>query len=193
MASFFMLVKRSRLKGIMCSLLLIILFSISGTLISQNAVKVLDRVYGLDQTLYNGKKYNYSVPSSTKGHQYLISPDYIAGSVTLRGKCYQDINLNYDIFNQQLLLQYEDEKGVLNIIEVSKAWLKSFRRGNLNFEFLSLEKEPRFYQVLGEGQVRNSEGLILYCFFDSPSVSRPDHPSCINSDFRHFSCPDFVH
>ena len=77
--------------------------------------------------------------------------------MTLKGKCYQDINLNYDIFNQQLLLKFEDETGVLNIIEVSKAWLTSFRRGNLNFEFLNLEQEPRFYQVLGEGPVR-----ILY-------------------------------
>lgn len=152
-----MLVKRSRLKGIMCSLSLVILFSISGTLVSQNAVKVLNRVYGLDQTLCNGKKYNYFVPPSTKGHQYLISPDFITGSVTLKGKCYQDITLNYDIFNQQLLLQYEDEKGALNIIEVSKAWLTSFRRGLMNFEFLNLEGDRRFYQVLGEGPVR-----ILY-------------------------------
>jgi len=150
-------VKRSRMKSIMCSLLLIILFSISGTLISQNAVKVLDRVYGLDQTLCNGKKYNYSVPSSTKGHQFLLSPDYIAGSVTLKGKCYQGLTLNYDIFNQQLLLQYKDETGALNIIEVSKAWLTSFRRGIMNFEFLKLEKDQHFYQVLGEGPVR-----ILY-------------------------------
>lgn len=149
--------KRFRVKSIMYSLLLIILFFISGTLISQNAVKVLDRVYGLDQTLYNGKKYNYFVPPGTEGHQYLLSPDYIAGSVTLKGKCYKDITLNYDIFNQKLLLQYEDETGALNIIEVSKAWLTSFRRGNMNFEFLNLEQDPHFYQVLGEGPLR-----ILY-------------------------------
>ena len=141
----------------LCLLLLIILFSISGTLISQDAVTILDRAYGLDQTLYNGKKYNYFLPSGTNGHQYLFSPDNVVGSVTLKGKCYQDITLNYDIFNQQLLLQYEDERGALNIIEVSKAWIKSFRIGNMNFEFLNLEKDPHFYQVLGEGQVR-----ILY-------------------------------
>jgi len=140
-----------------CSLLLIILFSFSGTLISQDAVTILDRIYGLDQTLCNGKKYNYFLPSGTNGHQYLFSPDYVVGSVTLKGKCYQDITLNYDIFNQQLLLQYKDETGALNIIEVSKAWLKSFRLGNMNFEFLNLEQNPRFYQVLGEGPVR-----ILY-------------------------------
>jgi len=145
------------MKSIMRSLLLILFFSCSGTLISQNDVKVLDQVYGLDQTLYNGKKYNYSPPPGTKGDQYLQSPDYIDGSVTLNGKCYQDINLNYDIFNQRLLLQYESETGIRNNIEVSKAWLKSFRMGSMNFEFLDLEQKPRFFQVLGIGQVR-----ILY-------------------------------
>ena len=141
----------------MYSVLSIILFSISGTLISQDAVKVLDRVYGLDQTLHNGRKYNYYLAFGTKGHQYLFSPDYIAGAVTLKGKSYQDITLNYDILNQQLLLKYKDEGGALNIIEVSKAWLESFRLGNMTFKFLDLEQDPRFYQVLGEGPVQ-----ILY-------------------------------
>ena len=147
----------SRMKSVIPLLLSVILLSFSEPLLSQNAVKVLDRVYGVDQTLCNGKKYNYSVPSSTKGHQFLLSPDFISGSVTLKGKCYTDIDLNYDIVNQQLLLQYVDEKGVRKIIEVSKAWLTSFTRRNKNFEFLNLEGGPRFYQVLGEGPVR-----ILY-------------------------------
>lgn len=145
------------MKRIIHPLLFTTLFSFSGLLFSQNAAKDLDKVYGLDQTLCNGKKYNYSVPSSTKGHQFLISPDFISGNVTLKGKSYEGLNLNYDIVNQKLLLQYVDEKGALKIIEISKAWLTAFHRGTKNFEYLSLEQEPHFYQVLGEGRVR-----ILY-------------------------------
>lgn len=145
------------MKRIIHPLVFTILFSFSGVLFSQNAVKILDKAYGVDQTLCNGKKYTYSVPSSTKGHQYLISQDFIPGNVTLKGIVYQDVNLNYDIVNQQLLLQYEDGKGALKIIEVSKAWLTAFHRGTMNFEFLSLEKEPHIYQVLGDGRLR-----ILY-------------------------------
>ncbi len=145
------------MRNIRCTLLLSLFFSFSGTLISQDAAAILDHLYGLDQTLYNGKKYNYFLPPGTNGHQYLLSPDYVAGSVTIRGKCYQNITLNYDIFNQQLLLQYEDETGALSIIEVSKAWLKSFSLGSMNFEFLNLEQNPRLFQVLGESRVR-----ILY-------------------------------
>jgi hypothetical protein len=148
---------RSGMKSIMFSLLVIFLFSISGRLISQDVVQVLDRVYGLDQTLCNGKKYTYLPPQGTKRNQYLLSRNYIGGSVTLKGKIYQDLTLNYDIVNQQLLLKYEDEQGAMTIIEVSKAWLDSFSLGTMNFEFLNLEKDPRFFQVLGKGPLR-----ILY-------------------------------
>jgi len=128
-----------------------------GKLISQEAVKGLDQVYGIDQTLCNGKKYTYMPPPGTTRHQYLKSPFFTVGCVTLKGKIFQDITLNYDIFNQQLLLQYANDDGPLNILEVSKAWLKGFSLDNRNFELLNLDQEPRFYQVLGEGTVR-----ILY-------------------------------
>lgn len=144
------------MKNLLCPFI-IVFFSFSGPLISQDSVMVLDQVYGLDQTLCNGKIYNYKPPPGVRGHQYFLSPAYSTGSVTLKGKCFQGISLNYDLFNQQLLLLYTDEKGAMNIIEVSKAWLESFRLGNMNFEFLDLEQAPRFFQTLGEGPVR-----ILY-------------------------------
>jgi hypothetical protein len=139
------------------ALLLTILITFSGTLKSQEPVKDLDRVYGLDQTLYNGKKYTYMPPAGTKGNQFLTSSQYSAGTVILKGKTYRDITLNYDIFNQKLLLRYANETGPLNIIEVSTSWLTGFSLGDMKFEFLHLESERQFYQVLGEGRVR-----ILY-------------------------------
>jgi hypothetical protein len=145
------------MKSLTWSLLFFLLISYSGTLRSQDAAKVLDRVYGLDQTLCNGKKYTYFPPAGAKGHQYLLSQTFSNGSITLNGKCYQDVYLNYDIFNQQLLLQFKSETILRNTIEVSKAWLTGFSLGSMNFEFLDLEKEPRFFQVLGAGPVR-----ILY-------------------------------
>lgn len=154
------------MKRITYSFLIIILFSISETIQSQNVSKDYDQVYGLDQTLCNGKKYNYFTTPGTSGHQYLVSPGFETGSVTLKGKIYQDIILNFDIFNQQLLLQFSDGTGKVNIIEVSQAWLQGFRLGKRNFELLTLEKDPCFYQVLGEAPVR-----ILYYWRKSLSLS----------------------
>jgi hypothetical protein len=154
------------MKRITYSFLIIILFSFSETIQSQNVSKDYDQVYGLDQTLCNGKKYNYFATPGTSGHQYLLSPGFETGSVTLKGKIYQDIILNFDIFNQQLLLQFSDGTGKVNIIEVSQAWLQGFRLGKRNFELLTLEKDPCFYQVLGEAPVR-----ILYYWRKSLNLS----------------------
>jgi hypothetical protein len=168
------------MKSVMCSLLAITLFIFSEKLISQDAVKEMDRVFGLDPLLYNGKKYTYFLPPGTGGNQFLLSPDFIIGEVTIKGQRYTGVSLNYDIFNQQLLLQYADETGALNIIELSKAWLESFRLGNLEFRYISFDNVPRFYQVLGDGplfilynwrkglKLDDSYGTTLFTF--SPSL-----------------------
>jgi len=111
----------------------------------------MDRVYGLDPLLYNGKKYTYFLPPGTGGNQFLFSPDFFIGEVTIKGISFEGITLNYDIFNQQLLFQYADETGAFNIIEISRAWLESFRLGDIYFQYLSFDNGARFYQVLGDG------------------------------------------
>lgn len=141
----------------MPSLLVIILILFSGRLVSQDAAMEMDRVYGLDPLLYNGKIYTYFMPSKTGGNQFFLSADYLTGEVTIKGKTFEGISLNYDIYNQQLLLQYANETGTLNIIEISKAWLESFRLGNMEFKYFSFDNGPRFYQVLGNGPL-----FILY-------------------------------
>lgn len=136
---------------------IIILFTFATSLAGQQANNAHSHVYGLDPLLYNGKKYSFFLPSSAAGHQYLISEDFLAGEVTVKGKTYSDLIMNYDIYNQQLLLKYEDENGAINIIELSKAWMESFRLANMVFLCLDVGDGPRFYQVNGDGRVR-----ILY-------------------------------
>ncbi|MEI6683012.1 MAG: hypothetical protein WCO44_10310 [Bacteroidota bacterium] len=139
------------MKVLIFSILTAILFLFPGNLFPQDAAKLADQVYGLDQVLYNGKKYNYFLPPGTHGHQYLLTEEFMEGSVTIRGTCYQNLRLNFDILNQQLLLKYKDDAGAVNILEVSKAWLEGFSLGTMNFEYLSPEQNPRFFQVLGSG------------------------------------------
>jgi len=139
------------MKSLIRSLLVVILFLLSGRLISQDDAMEMDRVYGPDPMLYNGKKYTYFLPPETGGNQFLLSTDYFTGELTIKGKTFEGIILNYDIYNQQLLLTYANETGSFNIIEISKAWLESFRLENLEFRCLSYDNEPHFYQVLGDG------------------------------------------
>jgi len=139
------------------SLILVCIVLIPGELHSQDTFTELDKVYGLDQTLYNGKKYTYVILYTTTGHQYLITPQFTFGSVTIRGTRFENIFLNYDIFNQQLLMRYLDPTGAAITLEVSKAWLQGFTISNKNFEYLHVEQKPAIYQVLGKEPLR-----ILY-------------------------------
>jgi hypothetical protein len=145
------------MKSLIRSLLVIILISFSAKLISQDAFNEMDRIYGLDPLLYNGKLYSYFLPAGTGGNQFISSGEFIKGEMVIRGERFLDILLNYDIYNQQLLLQYVYETGSLSIVEVSKAWLESFRLGDLEFRCLDPGNGQRFYQVLGDGPL-----FILY-------------------------------
>jgi len=71
-------------------------------------VNEYDHVYGLDPALYNGRIYTYAAPRNTTGDPFLSGADYCKGHITIEGKIYDGLNLNYDIFNQQILLKYDN-------------------------------------------------------------------------------------
>lgn len=141
----------------LCSLLFASLYLLPGSTPAQDTLAPLDRFYGLDQTLSNGKIYTSYPPYGTKGNQYLVSPEFVPGTVTIQRTVYSDIYLNYDIYNQELLLKVVEASGAQKFIEVSKAWLTGFSLGRKRFELLDVGKGLSIYQVLGTGNLR-----ILY-------------------------------
>jgi hypothetical protein len=135
----------------------LLLFKLSGISAQQSGIKA-DDVYGSDPLLYNGRYYTFFLPSSTGGNQYFFGRQFENGSATIRGVIYNDLKLNYDIYDQNLILQYKNNIGANNLIIISDAWLESFSFRELNFEIISSQDTlKRIFQVLGTGPVR-----ILY-------------------------------
>jgi hypothetical protein len=159
----------------MRSFLVILSFLFSQIMFSQEAGFENEKAFGLDPLLYNGKKYTYFLPSGTGGHQFLVSPEYLKGSVTIKGKTYTDLELNYDIFNQELLIRYRNETGATSILEVSEAWLESFSLGDSRFEYIHHENDAGIYQVLGSGSVR-----ILYTWKKELKLETGTNPARYN-------------
>jgi hypothetical protein len=125
---------------------------------AQPAVVKSDDVSDSDPLLYNGKQYAFFIPLATGGHQFFNDPLFESGSVTIRGVTYTDLLLNYDIYNQQLVLQYVNNLGTKNQIVLSEAWLESFRLKEIDFELIRTQDSlKQIYQVIGTGQYR-----ILY-------------------------------
>jgi hypothetical protein len=147
------------MTGSIRSLLLAFLCIFSGRLFSQDAFHEFDKSYGLDPLLYNGKKYSYFMPSGTGGTQFIYSPEFISGEMVIKGYSAAGLDINYDIYNQKLLLRFNDETGASQILEVSEAWLESFRLGDAIFKLLAFNGEKRIYQVLGDGKYQ-----VLYAW-----------------------------
>jgi hypothetical protein len=146
----------------MAFLLRIVLFIFLSTAVpgvaAQQTNIITDQVYGSDPLLINGRYYSFFPPLSTGGSQFFADPQFEVGSATIRGVTYTDLILNYDIYNQQLLLNYKNKTGAANLIIVSDAWLEKFSLKGIDFEMITIQDTlKRIFQVLGTGANR-----ILY-------------------------------
>lgn len=81
--------------------------------------------YGVDPELYNGVKY---FPSHTQaeGHPFLLIERPVVGEVVMSGKKYTGLTLNYDIYNQQLILNYTNYTGAFERIVINSSLVDTF-------------------------------------------------------------------
>lgn len=136
---------------IVFSVLLLIPFSRA---VGQDNHNGVDPVYGFDPVLYNGRYYTYKTPVNAKGTPFLSQNGFEKGCITVMDKFYQDLELNYDIYNQVLVLKYINPEGESIIFEVCESRLNSFSIGPSEFEL-----------------VRRADGRQAICqFFKSGSV-----------------------
>ncbi len=137
---FYYLVK----NGLLIIFLLTALFPAS----AQSADEGIDTIYGSDPLLFNGRQYFYQIPPGSSGSPFLKEPAFSKGWVTIADRLYRDLDLNYDIVNQVLLLKYIDQAGYTMVIEVSESWLTRFGIGTLEFELVRQNEKPSVYQVI---------------------------------------------
>jgi hypothetical protein len=130
---------------------------VTGAVAQQSSNKT-DPVYGTDPLLINGKYYTFFPPSNTQGNQYFAGLQFETGSATIRGVTYTGLLLNYDLYNQQLILNYKNNIGADNLLTISDAWLEKFSFRGKDFELISIQDSlKKILQVLGTGHNR-----ILY-------------------------------
>lgn len=119
----------------------------------QSALPGIDTIYGSDPLLFNGRQYIYQIPPGSSGNPFLYGPEFQKGWITIAERQYQNLDLNYDIVNQVLLLKYLDQAGYTMVIEVSESWLTRFGIGTSEFEIIRLNDKPLIYQVFSSENV----------------------------------------
>ena len=103
------------------------------------------------QLLFNGRIWR-NLYSRVRGDQFLFSPDFLPGTVTINGKTFEGCSLRYDICNDQLLTR----AGKNIIIQLNKEMVSSFSIDyNLKtFKFRKIGSDT----ISGPG----GYGLVLY-------------------------------
>lgn len=128
--------------------LLVLLFP--QLLLSQNQKTQFDAVYGLDSKLYNGYIYNGQYGSKVGGSPFLYE-DFEEGSLSLEDKEYQHIWLNYDIYNQKVVLKFVNNSGAWQHIEIPLFKLDHFSIGEHYFKMISKNDSSfQIYQSIGQ-------------------------------------------
>lgn len=130
--------------------------------------------YGQDQELVNGMQYYNKHPRSL-GHPYLLEGWVHQGSVSIRGKVYNDIWLKYNIHAQQVEVEYRTMNGADNQVILVGDRLDEFTIREDYFRKLNLAEdgEEQFYQVIGSGQ------MILYIHWEKKLVPLVGDPRFI--------------
>ena len=146
-------------KNFLLSIFLFVIVSISGicSVTNDSSAKPLQTGPTKDyQVLFSGKEW-HNLYTAIKGDQFLFSKDFMPGTVSINGKTYIDISLNYDIFNDEILIPAN--KGI--ILQLNKEIVDSFTLGfdNKIYKFFntdrdSLENIKGFVKVLYEGKSR---------------------------------------
>lgn len=122
---------------------------------SSQAQSKIDSVYGLNPLLYNGQIYSYAIPPSVKGNQYLTDKNFTSGTIKINDKTFTNLQLNYDIYNQEVLLQFELNYK-MQVIKLCKEKIKEFTLGHKKFQLMKEQEstDKKIYQVFGEGKYK---------------------------------------
>ncbi len=114
-------------------------------------------IYGKDVRLVNGRIFSQPHPKA-HGHPYMKSTNWISGSVTVYGKEFSGLKLNYDICQDNLIFLDESVNGDKKIILLNKYNIEGFTVEEDKFVTLSPEDaenlyEYQYFEVLCNGKV----------------------------------------
>jgi hypothetical protein len=99
--------------------------------LQQDPVKV-------NQILYNGREW-HNLYTYIKGDQFLFSKDYMQASLTISGKTYNNIDINYDIYNDEIITP--SYRGI--VLQLNKEMVDSFSVFNLGkrYRFVNMRED----------------------------------------------------
>lgn len=106
-----------------------------------------------NQVLYNGKIWK-NLYSLVEDDQFLFSNEFLPGTITISGKTFSDINIKYDLFEDEILTP-SDTGGILQLNkELVDSFSVSFQ--NRTYHFIKMQEDSlmgsqTYFNVLYKG------------------------------------------
>jgi hypothetical protein len=127
--------------------------SLSSDSTRDSLLHFVHKAYGLDQDLINGIQF-YERYSHCEGNPYFPSNSFYRGELSLLGERFDHVMMKYDVYAQQLVLEYTDYSLRYNQVIIDGIRIDSFRLGKHVFKKMGLlDRKPLFYQVIRSGPV----------------------------------------
>lgn len=135
-----------------------------------------------DPFIRNGIYYTYPYYNA-QGHPFLDTKEFSPGSLEFRGKHYEGLSINYDLFSQQLILSWEYD-GVMQMSLLAPEFLGGFHLKDREFVKTDLDDgSTAIFQVLAQTpgvacyyawykerrEVRDSGNRSIYSFSEQKS------------------------
>lgn len=139
--------------------------------------KTITDEYGFDQVLVNGIFYEDEYRNKT-GHQFFMADRFYKGSLTFRGKEYKGIEMKYDIYDNQLILNVKNNISAAWVVPPND-FITNFSLDGKFFSEYNLRGEKRFYQV-----VFDSGNLKCLCSWQKKMHESYDNNSIIYEFFK---------
>jgi hypothetical protein len=128
----------------------------ANTLSSEQVFEFLDPVYGVDQRLVSGSYYYGPRKGLILGHAFFIDETWKKGSVSLDNISYENLDLKYDIVQNQVVLKFKNLNHSEFMISLQKENIDTFWMDNRVFvPFLAdtSNNSKRFCELMAIGEV----------------------------------------
>jgi hypothetical protein len=130
--------------------------------LEQDIYTRFDEIVGIDNTgINNGIEYKEKYRVANKSYPYFNSPYFLIGSIEYDGDLYFNLNMKYNLYEQEIILQVKSRNSSEVRIKLFKDKIKSFTIGNHQFVKIS-SIDSNAFNIFGFYEVTyNDQGFSL--------------------------------
>lgn len=109
----------------------------------------------ITQSVYNGRLWLPQFPH-VQGTQFFIDPDWKKAELTINGRKYDGVDINYDMVNDQVIAPYLNTGNIIMNYLLLDSF--SFMAGSRKYNFVSLKSDNKlidgYLELIYDGNIR---------------------------------------